>query len=353
MISGSQHDGKPRPPLLVLRALGLGDLLTAVPALRALARAFPEHRRILAAPRVLAPLVAQISVDPISPQRQQRPAIDVVADFPASVGGRTVAAADTALPLPYGAIAVNLHGRGPQSHRLLLAAYPRRLIAFASPIVPGPPQRPRWRDDEHEVSRWCRLLGDPGIAANAGELDLHLHRTEPTEDGPTLLHPGAASAARRWPVDRWAAVARGLRTRGHRVLVTGSADETALAHAVVVAAGLPADTVVAGRTTLLGLARLVATAGRVICGDTGVAHLATALQVPSVVLFGPTSPAVWGPPPERHRHRVLWSGSIGDPHGTAPDPGLLELEPADVIAAVDDLCTETSPAHHAVFSTAA
>src|SRR5262249_6343706 len=45
-----------KPTLLVLRALGLGDLLTAVPALCALADAFPAHRRVLAAPRALAPL---------------------------------------------------------------------------------------------------------------------------------------------------------------------------------------------------------------------------------------------------------------------------------------------------------
>jgi ADP-heptose:LPS heptosyltransferase len=47
-----------RPALVVLRALGLGDLLTAVPALRALAAAFPEHRRVLATPAALAPLAA-------------------------------------------------------------------------------------------------------------------------------------------------------------------------------------------------------------------------------------------------------------------------------------------------------
>jgi ADP-heptose:LPS heptosyltransferase len=80
------------------------------------------------------------------------------------------------------------------------------------------------------------------------------------------------------------------------------------------------------------LARLVAGAGRVACADTGVAHLATALRVPSVVLFGPTPPAEWGPPPERPSHRVLWAGRRGDPNGAEPDPGLLAIEPAAVSA---------------------
>jgi ADP-heptose:LPS heptosyltransferase len=90
--------------------------------------------------------------------------------------------------------------------------------------------------------------------------------------------------------------------------------------------------VVEERGDLGALARLVAGAGRVACADTGVGHLATALGVPSVVLFGPTPPAEWGPPPDRPRHRALWTGRRGDPNADAPDPGLLEIEPARVVA---------------------
>jgi ADP-heptose:LPS heptosyltransferase len=91
--------------------------------------------------------------------------------------------------------------------------------------------------------------------------------------------------------------------------------------------------VLAGRTSLLELAAAVAAAGRVVCGDTGPAHLATAFGTPSVVLFGPTPPAEWGPPPGGP-HIALWAGRRGDPHAQAPDPGLLELGPADVAAAL-------------------
>jgi ADP-heptose:LPS heptosyltransferase len=68
----------------------------------------------------------------------------------------------------------------------------------------------------------------------------------------------------------------------------------------------------------------------VACGDTGVAHLASALRRPSVVLFGPTSPSRWGPPP-LPIHRVIWTGREGDPHADRPDPGLLEIEPEVVL----------------------
>jgi ADP-heptose:LPS heptosyltransferase len=299
-----------RPRVVVLRALGLGDLLTAVPALRALAAAFRDHERVLLAPTWLRPLVDLLggAVDAIADTRGQRALPHVL---PAAATGADVA--------------VNLHGRGPQSHALLRAARPGRLIAFACGAVRGP----RWRAGEHEVARWCRLLTESGIPADPAALDLVVPCA--AHHGATVLHPGAAAPARRWPADRWAAVARAERAAGRDVLVSAGPGEEPAAHAVAAAAGLPGARVRAGGD-LGALARLVAGAGRVVCADTGVAHLATALRVPSVVLFGPTPPAEWGPPPERAAHRVLWAGRRGDPNGGAPDPGLLAIAPADVVA---------------------
>jgi hypothetical protein len=50
------------------------------------------------------------------------------------------------------------------------------------------------------------------------------------------------------------------------------------------------------------------------------------------VLFGPTPPAEWGPPKGCDRHRALWTGRRGDPNADTPDPGLLEIEAARVVA---------------------
>lgn len=83
---------------------------------------------------------------------------------------------------------------------------------------------------------------------------------------------------------------------------------------------------------LAELAAVVAGARLVVCGDTGVAHLATAYRTPSVLLFGPMSPARWGP--RSGPHTVLWKGDgRGDPHGERPDPALLALRTDDVLAA--------------------
>ena len=289
--------------LVVLRALGLGDLLTAVPALRALARAFPAHERVLLAPAALAPVVELLGDATYALHH-----VDGVRTLPAALP-----------PIARDAdVAVNLHGRGPQSAALLSAAQPRALVAFG--------RQAAWRDGEHETARWCRLLEAAGIEADPGDLDL-APPAEPTPyPGATVIHPGAAAPARRWPAARWAAVGREL---AGPVVVTAGPGEEPLARAVARAAGA---TVFAG--DLRGLAALVAGAARVLCADTGVAHLATALGTPSVVLFGPTPPAQWGPPPERTRHRVLWAGGRGDPNGARPDPGLLTLQPHDVLDAI-------------------
>lgn len=299
------------PRLVALRALGLGDFLTAVPALRALARAFPGHSRTLAAPRPIAPL-AELVGWPLVPTAELEP----LAKF-----------------LHGPDLLVNLHGRGPQSHRLVKAARPRRALWFEHAEVSESCGSPAWREGEHEAERWCRLLNECGVPADPAELAVPAPPGEPPPEasGATLIHPGAASPARRWPAGRYAAVARAELAAGRRVFVTGSRAERRLALQVAAVAGLPTGCVLAGSTDLADLARLVAAAGRVVSGDTGVAHLATALGTESVILFGPTSPDEWGPPAGRGRHRVLWSGRRGDPHGERPDPGLLDISAADVI----------------------
>ncbi len=313
------------PRLLVLRALGLGDLLTAVPALRALADRFPGHRRLLACPAELAPLaLLSGAVDEVIDTRPLAPLPDTLRGVE---------------------LAVNLHGRGPQSHRTLLALKPERLLAFACPrgdVAAGP----SWRSHEHEVRRWCRLLVESGIPADPSRLDLPAPPTLPPERlrGLTILHPGAAAAARRWPVDRFAAVARAEAADGRRVGVTGGPDEVALAREVARRAGLGERAVLAGRTGPVELAALVAAAGRVVCGDTGIAHLATALRTPSVVLFGPVPPSRWGPPADRPWHRVIWAGGEGDPHAAAPDRRLLSIGVAAVLEALGGLPPRAGPA---------
>ena len=313
----SAGSGATPAPVVALRALGLGDLLTALPAIRGLRRVAERPLLVATSPGV-APLAAR-----------SLPGVGVVA-----VG--ELAALPMRGPVD---VAVNLHGRGPQSHELLRAIEPDHLVAYD--VDGGPP----WPDGIHEVERWCRLVdwfAGTGSGAGAGpvdrgDLDIDLAAIDPgaaVDPRLTILHAGATSEARRWPVERWIAVARAEVRRGRRVVLTGSAAEADRCAAIARGAQLPLRADASGRTDVLELAGLVGTAGRVVSGDTGVAHLATAMRRPSVLLFGPTSPDLWGPPPERRRHTVLWSGSTGDPAGEAIDPGLARITATEVVDAL-------------------
>ena len=182
------------------------------------------------------------------------------------------------------------------------------------------------------MDRWCELLAWAEIPCDATDLDLRRPKGYPDHSGVVVVHPGAAAAARRWPAERFATVAAALSADGHRIVVTGSAAERTLALAVARQAALPESAVVAGALDVLGLVALISDARLLVCGDTGVGHVATATRTPSVLLFGPTPPSRWGPRGDG-RHLALWSGEVGDPHADRPHVGLLSLSTSCVLDA--------------------
>lgn len=305
--------------VLVLRALGLGDALTGVAALRGIRRRYPDRRLVLAGPAVTGQLLRDLGF------------VDEVLPLPGLV------------PLPEcrpGSVAVNLHGRGPASHRLLQQAQPERLIAYAAPEAGH--AGPDWRADEHEVDRWCRVVRQAGGECSREDLRLRTRAVADAErrhrdgTGPILVHPGAASASRHWPVERWRQVTSALAADGHRVLITGSAAEAGLGHAV--STGLAGVEDHTGGQGLSELSAMVRDAALVLSADTGVAHLATGWCVPSVVLFGPVPPARWGPAIDPDLHTVLWhgdpdAGTWGDPHGDTLDALLEKVSVTEVLEA--------------------
>jgi ADP-heptose:LPS heptosyltransferase len=339
---GGQARGLREARVLVLRALGLGDTLTAVPALRGLRRLYPGRRLVLAAPAAPGALLRSCGVvDDVVPATGL--------DGPAPGAGLG----------PH--LAVNLHGKGPQSHRLLLAGRPDDLVAY--PCPPLLRAGPGWHEPEHEVLRWCRLVDDAarragrGRVCRADELRLDLPGSAgpvpapadlPAAEPYAVLHPGASTGARRWPAARWARLAAAIEASGLPVVLTGGAGERPLVRRVATAAGLPAARCTAGALELPELASLVAGAALLVCGDTGVAHLGAAFGTPSVLLFGPVPPSRWGPLADPERHAVLWHGEFGaalpgrlpgrlpDQRGRGErcDPALLRIGVDEVLTAV-------------------
>jgi heptosyltransferase-1 len=149
-----------------------------------------------------------------------------------------------------------------------------------------------------------------------------------------LITPGAGWGAKRWPPERYAAVAEGLAERGLRVVVNAGPGEEPLAGAIATGGAVP---LTATLPQLIALTRRIALC---IGGDTGPLHLACALGRPVVGIYGPTDPSRNGP--YGTRARVLRSPDSRRDHSrrAAPDPGLLTIAPGDVLRAADELLAE-------------
>jgi ADP-heptose:LPS heptosyltransferase len=186
--------------------------------------------------------------------------------------------------------------------------FPRRhlrepLARFFYTDTPDPGDAP------HVINKNLQLLSAVGIANAAVHFPIRIPRLSPAEITSgryAMINPGAAWPNKRWPPERFGAVAAAMqRELGLRSVVMWGPGEEALAAAVVGASQGAADH--APRTRIADLVALSRDARVMISGDTGPLHIAGAVGTPLVALFGPTSPernGPWSP-----RDVVISSGS--------------------------------------------
>jgi heptosyltransferase-1 len=149
-----------------------------------------------------------------------------------------------------------------------------------------------------------------------------------------ILNPGAGWGAKMWPAERYAQVAKELAKDGLCSLINYGPGEEELAAAVEAASEGAARRISCSVSELIALTRR---ARLLIGGDTGPMHLAAALKIPVVAIFGPTSPARNGP--FGTRSIVLRNASSVTDHTRyrEPEPGLLEISAGEVVAATRKL----------------
>jgi heptosyltransferase-1 len=155
-----------------------------------------------------------------------------------------------------------------------------------------------------------------------------------------LINPGAGWGAKQWPPERYGEVARALAADGLKTLINYGPGEESLARAVEEASGGAADAVPCTLGELIALTRR---ARLFIGGDTGPMHLAAALAIPVVGIFGPTDPARTGP--YGARSIVLRSPESRTSHvrRSQTEAGLLTISAQTVIEATRRRLAETSP----------
>lgn len=332
----------PAPPVLdpadvrrivVFRALVLGDLLCAVPALRALRCAYPAAEITLVSLPWAAELAQRLSV------------VDRFVAFPGFPGLPERAPDLAALPpfletMQHAAfdLALQLHGSGQVVNPLVAAFGARHTAGFVVPgqYAPDPPLFTPWPQDGHEIERLLRLTDHLGLPRRGLDLEFPLTAAERAwrdehlpPDAYACVHPGAQLPSRRWPVDRFARVADALARAGLRVVVTGTASEAPLAAEMARRMDrLPLD--LTGRTTLWQLGAVVERAALVVANDTGISHVAAALGTPSVIVSCGADPARWAPL-DRARHQVLAAPAPCRPCGHRVCPTAHECATASTV----------------------
>ncbi|MGA7381340.1 MAG: lipopolysaccharide heptosyltransferase I [Terriglobales bacterium] len=342
--------------LLVVRLGSMGDILHTLPAATGLRKALPEatigwvvEERwaellcTLSEPRsgprsLRRPLVDQLhTVDTrkwrnslFSPQTWERigaslsevraPKYEIAVDFQGAVRSAMLARLSKA-PVVYGA--------AQPRENVASMFYTRQVMARGSHVV------------EQNLSLAEAVAGQrldmpavelPGDERAEKQSDDWLRHQRITDFA--LLNPGAGWGAKQWPAERYGEVAKQLAEGGLKSLINFGPGEEELAQAVEAASAGSAEAVGCTLTELIALTRR---AQLFIGGDTGPMHLAAALGIPVVAIFGPTDPARNGPYGTRSTVLRNWLSPTTHARRAQPDPGLLEISAEQAVTAAREL----------------
>jgi ADP-heptose:LPS heptosyltransferase len=217
-------------------------------------------------------------------------------------------------------LVVQLHGSGVAMNAFVALMGAKQLAGFYLPdhYCPDRDRFLPYPAEEPEVWRHLRLLEFLGIPLQGDHLEFPVYGSDRRElaavfceSNPYVcLHPGASVIERQWSPAEFVHVGNALAAQGLRVVLTGTAVEAKLTGAIASAMRFPAIDL-AGKTSLGAIAALLENAQLLICNDTGVSHLAAALQVPSVVLFCQSDPYRWAPL-DGDRHRAIVVGDLAN-----------------------------------------
>jgi ADP-heptose:LPS heptosyltransferase len=321
--------------IAVLRGGGLGDLMFALPAVASLKAAYPGASVTLLGTPVHAELLSQTAGP-----------VDETVILPFAEGVRPGPEDDGELERFFADmraknfdLAVQLHGGGRYSNPFLLRLGARHTVGTRTPDAAPLERTVPYLYYQHEPLRSLEVAGFAGAAPV--ELEARLQalpefrqqlaqdKAVETLDGAApgnrrvlVIHPGATDPRRRWPAERFAAVARRAADDGFRVYVVGDSSEKELAETVVeLAVEHPADgpavdppsgragvespgvASLAGKLSLGELAALVADSTVVVANDSGPRHLAQALGTPTVGVYW-VGNAINAAPLGRSLHRI-------------------------------------------------
>lgn len=340
--------------ILIVRLGAMGDIIHTLPAVAALREAFPHAKLGWIVEERWAELLCTLRCPRSGPRSPQRPLVDRIHTVNTSAWRRSLfspgswqqwAVALSELRGVKYEIAIDLQGA---VRSAVLASWSGAKIIYGD-IQPRENASSMW------YSRQVATRGTHVIEQMLSIVEAVVHKparivsaqfpVDPDAEGKinqllgtrsdfVILNPGAGWGAKQWPAERFGAVAKELAKNGLQSFVNFGPGEEDLAGAVETASERTARRVNCSISELISLTRR---ASLFVGGDTGPMHLAAALGVPVVAVFGPTNPARNGP--FGTRSIVLRSATSTTSHSrrSEPEQGILEIGPGEVVAAARNL----------------
>jgi len=342
--------------ILIVRLGAMGDVIHGLPAVAALRAAFPGATIGWLIEERWAELLCTLSTPRSGPRSAQRPLVDRIhtvntrqwrrAPFAVATWERIAASMSDLRGAKYeiaidlqGAVRSSLLARWSGAPVIYGFAQPRENLAtmfYTRQIITNSQHVVEQNLSLAEAVAHRRMILPsaelPRDAAAEQECDLRF-KAYGTR-GVALLNPGAGWGAKQWPPERYGQVAQQLSEDGLKVLINFGPGEEDLASAVENASNGAAEKFTG---TLTQLIALTSRTSLFIGGDTGPMHLAAALGIPVVGIFGPTDPARNGPFGTRSVVLRSSSSNTSYSHVARADEGLLEISAAQVVAAARQL----------------
>jgi heptosyltransferase-1 len=352
--------------ILAVRLGAMGDVIHALAAVAALRDAFPEARigwaieerwaELLCTPQALL-CASEVALD--APRSAAKPLVDVIHPLDAAAW-RSAPLSDETWNETVGAL------RGLRAARYEAAIdfqglMKSALVAQAS----GAPLRLGFADPKESAAKLFYTRAVARTGPHIVEMNLALAQALTGREPPPvrfelprdpdaeawcerelrrrgaerflLLAPGGGWGAKLWPAARYGEAARVLAEDGLHTLVNHGPGEEALAQEVATASGGAAQPLSCSVSELIALTRR---AQIFLGGDTGPMHLAAALGVPVVAIFGPTDPARNGPFGKRNIVLRSPASRTSYAHRSEVDPGMLAITTEEVVAAARRLLRE-------------
>lgn len=321
--------------IVILRPLQFGDLMCTVPAFRALRAAFPKAEITL----IGLPWA-------VSFVKRFHRYLDHLLEFPGFPGFPEQEPRIHAFPAflqeaqeQHFDLALQMQGSGRLSNSIIAMLGAEKTAGFCLEGLYRPNEQTfiPYPEGEPEIWRHLRLLQHLGIPLQGDALEFPIYDEDNkiyselqkeydlVDKEYVVIHPGARAVERRWAPEKFAMVASMIAEYGFRVVLTGTREESTITRAVRSRTGVPV-TDLTGRTTYGTMAVLLSRSRLLISNDTGVSHLAAALEVPSVVLFSASEPERWGPINQKLHRRVLWASAA---------PPLIALQEAEKLLRED------------------